>query len=333
MNRRSHWLDISTGILLAALALTLTPLAMTGGLSNQQRFEQLGSEELSEIKNQKRRYDAMPEPKQQRLRQLHEQLAGHPDRDALMATMRAYYDWLGKLESNSRRARLKSLETVERVEEVRSIRLRQAEQFFGYELPRGDVQKLFGWTAEFVKQNDEQIEKLFNERMDESERGNRSAARRQWMARRPDIQFLVLYNFHPEQALSLIDNDDLNQLKSSLSSEANQKLDEQPDDTARKRLVYRWVVSAIEAQRRPPPWDLRNFYEIEMSAEQKERVDNMDRQQREREIIRLYNRSRDRAQFGIPGERRRSGRGRESSRDQGPEDDEAKDRQNEPRGA
>ena len=92
-----------------------------------------------------------------------------------------------------------------------------------------------------------------------------------------------------------------------MSIEGNRQLAAQADDESRKRLVYRWVISAIEAQRRPPPWELKNFYEFEMSAEQKERVDNMDRQQRQREITRLYNSSRDRGQFGISEGRSRRG--------------------------
>ncbi|MGI9517507.1 MAG: hypothetical protein ACR2NP_10695, partial [Pirellulaceae bacterium] len=232
----------------------------------------------------------------------------------LLATMRAWYDWLGKLENDSQRTRLRGLEPADRVVEVQRIRLRQAEQFFGFELPQADVQKLFTWTADFVETNQEKIDAMFSRSM--SERSGNSASRREWMARRPDIQFVILYNMQPDVALSLIDNEDLGMLKASLSSKGNEQLDAQPDDDSRKRLVYRWVISAIEAQRRPPPWELKNFYEFEMSAEQKQRVDNMDRQQRQREIIRLYNRSRDRTQFGMgserPGNERRGRTGSQS---------------------
>jgi hypothetical protein len=282
----------AVGLFVLTMGLATTPLqkaltpeteahpAASGTLTgNQARFEALSGNELEELQNRKRRFEQLPVARQQHLRAIHQQWSQHTDREALLDTMRQYTKWLKSLNAEQR-AEIRSVTGDRRVELVSEIRRQQAEAIFGIagetQLPKEDVSVLFRWSSEFLKARQTQIVELFRARSNAPE-GRRGGSR--GFESRPDLLFVLLgrNRENAEAVVGLIEDEDIARLKERLSPEAVAIIENQGDPSDKKKLVYRWIVSAIDALRNPdvPERDLREFFDTEMTTEQRQRVEAM----------------------------------------------------------
>jgi hypothetical protein len=204
------------------------------------------------------------------------------------------------------------------LELVQQIRQRQAEAIFGIagetQLPKSDVSRLFEWTGEFFAERKQEIVDVFQKRM--SANDGRRGMRQMERFDRPDFLFLMLSRMNPETASLLIQPEDIGKLRGKLSKDAVAIIDAQENDSARQKLVCRWVMSAVDAQFNPSIADneLMDFYDLEMSIEEQQQVDALSPDKRRWAISQLY-RGRRRAEgraigfpMGPPPDRQRPDR-------------------------
>lgn len=297
--------------LMAAAGITVS---LAAGLALQpeqpeahprQRLAAMSGHDLAELQNRQRRFEQMPELKQHRLREMHDRLQVHPRHEALMATLKRYYEWIKSLSAEDR-AIIKSLSGDERLARIRDIRQQQAEQIFGIagdtQLPRNDVSGLFEWNREFLAAKRDAMLALVRQR---GSGGEGRSFRGFDESSRTDFLFFVLSRTDPDGAAALITEDDIDQLKKKLSPDAVTIIDDQQTLPERQKLVYRWVISAISAQLDPsiPDRELMDFYDTQMTSEQRQQVDAMTAENRRRTIARLYRMARrndGRRPFGPP---------------------------------
>lgn len=266
----------------------------TQTLTNQQRFDALTGNELEELRNRQKRFEQFPLPRQEHLRSVHEQWLSHPDRDELLETMKQYTEWLKSLKAEQR-AKIKSLSGEERINLVSEIRREQAEAIFGIagetQLPKEDVSVLFEWSKEFLESRKSEIAELFRIREPSSDgRRGRGGGGNRGFEPRPEMLFLSLGRNSLDDVVALIQESDIARLSSQLSPEAVAIIESQGKTADKQKLIFRWIVSALEALRNPevPQRDLEEFFDTEMSTEQRQRVESMTPESRLRAIRSFY---------------------------------------------
>lgn len=284
----------------------------------QSRFQDLDRNALEELQNRRRRYLNMPEPKQERLRELHAAWLAHPQRDLLLDTMYHYTQWLKSLSAEQRTNIRSEVGARERFHLVTSLRRKQAEAVFGLagdtQLPQKDVQRLFAWTREFLEQKREPIMAVIREREAASERGEGRPGDSRRGGRgfsRPEFLFRILSRSDSEAAEALIQADDIEALKRRLSPEAAAIIEAQTELADKRKLITRWIAWTIDAMWNPPvdERDLREFFETEMTTDQRQLVENLEPERRMQYIRILYVRQ------NSPGRRDRSNEGESTSED------------------
>ena len=281
----------------------------THAMTNQQRFDALNGNELEELRNRQRRFEQLPLPRQEHLRSVHEQWLSHSDRDELLETMKQYTEWLKSLKAEQR-AQIKSLSGEKRITLVSEIRREQAEAIFGIagetQLPKEDVSVLFEWSNEFLESRKSEIAELFRIR-DTSNDGRRGRGGGRGFEPRPEMLFLSLGRNSLDDVVALIQESDIARLSDQLSPEAVAIIESQGKTADKQKLIFRWIVSALEALRNPevPQRDLEEFFDTQMSSEQRKSVESMTPESRLRAIRSYYYWSNRRRQapgmFPIPG--------------------------------
>lgn len=281
---------------LGLLTLQQTVGPETGGpvppaRSPQERLAALSAADLEKIRNRRQRIDQLPDAARQRLRDIHAEWQNHPQREQMLATMQSYYEWWKTL-SESERTRIKAEPLEQRLEMIRRIRQRQAEKIFGFagetQLPPEDISALFEWNNDFLRRKRAQIIELYL--ASGQPLGSRRSIERLQNSDRPEPLFFVLDRIPDQQAEQLIGESDVAALKSRLSGEAVQIIESQPDESARQKLIYRWLVSAVTAQWNPPVPDreLMDFYDLEMTPADRRRVDALSPDRRRAAIASMY---------------------------------------------
>ncbi len=280
-------------------------------LSNQQRFDALNGSELEKLRNRQERFEQFPLPRQQHLQNLHEQWSAHSDREELLDTMKQYTQWLKSLKAEQR-VQIKSVSGDKRIKLVFEIRREQAEAIFGVagetQLPKEDVSVLFQWSREFLDSRKTEIVELFRARVSSGD-GRRGGGRDgggggggRGFESRPDMLFLILGRNNIDAVVSLIQEDDISRLSDQLSPEAVAIIDAQGKTSDKQKLIYRWIVTALEALMNPevPQRDLEEFFDTEMTSEQRKRVEAMTPEFRLQAIRSFYfNRNRQRLAPGL----------------------------------
>ncbi len=290
-----HSIVILALVLVVTMAITTYAIAQSSNLANsstyqrnQQRLESLSELELMELQLKKSRFDSMPDYRQEQLRQLHQEVMNHPNRDELMKLMGRYAEWLKSL-TEEQRAQLGKLETSERIDRVRQIRLEQAEEYFGVvgdtQLPQSDVPILFEWLESFMERDE------FSAAMQQMARDSRlSLGRRSGRTVSPWLAYVILARTNADRSAEIVTADDVEDLKLKLSQQAGEIVDSQASEREKRKLVAKWIEMALQARFNPQVSnrELMEFYGNEMTADQRERVDEMTPDRRLREIKRYY---------------------------------------------
>ncbi len=267
--------------------------------SNEHKVARMNGTELKRIRNRQQRIEQLPAAAQDRLWDIHQQWQAHPQRDELLVTLQSYYEWWKTL-SSEERARVKSASGPKCLQVVNDILRERAESVFGIDgetqLPPDDVTRLFEWTREFLEQKSNQIVRLYRSRpgRNNSRRGDRRL--------QGQVGLMFIFPRIPaEQAVPLFETQDIEMLRSQLSPQAVAIIDAQTKLSDRQKLVYRWAVSAVNAQwsQPVPERELVEFYELEMTPKQREMADAMSPERRRALITTLY-RAR-RRQQSLPG--------------------------------
>ncbi len=264
-------------------------------LPNQERFAQLSEFEIREIQNDEKNFRLKPVSTQEELRSIHQQVLAHETPAELLEMLRLYNQWFAKQPGPEKYA-LKDLAPRERLAKVKELREDEAEKLFGMEgetsLPSEDIRPLFIWCSEFCEARQEEMVQLWINPPDspnnDADSKKRNPLPRESVQRLRELPpkhlFQLTHAYMREAVINLIDARDIENLRGKLSLAAVANLDSLLDDgdeqsvlAAQRKLVGRWLFSAIQAQREPlvDTEALVRFVDTEMEEEKRIRMSGM----------------------------------------------------------
>ena len=254
------------------------------------RIEAMSSREKEELLRLVNRFAFLASKERERLGELHSAMQNAPDAAQLRAVMYAYCSWLRGL-SSYRRAELAEMPEAERLVWVKSRRESERRRRQDNQRLEGrDLLALLKWTADCASRH----EKSFLASLPEKPR--------QWLAQSNKqtrrMAFWVMWQrgqLGERGKTNILTDDDLARLRASLSPSTRKRLEALPI-SEQWRQVALWIHQAARhpnvAPDRflPKTTDQRvsDFFENELSDEDRERLMNMPPEEMLRELHRLF---------------------------------------------
>jgi len=280
----------SVTTLVALAVLLLVSLVRSDDKDVRKQLAELDEDSKNELIRRRQRFDRMPNDQKNRLRQLHAKINDHPQSDKLRRVMRRYYGWLRGLPS-AKRAELRDLPRGKRIERIRQImRTQELERFrrlADEKLPKSDLRLIVWWAEKYIEQH----EKKLIERTIPDERTRERLKRLTPQRRQRALMFYFVRPNNRSGSRLRFSPQDMSQVRSKLSAEANRRLDEYKDMPQRQRaMMQRWIRAAVISRFVPYPdrADLQNFYNVELKDSDRERLENMPADRLRRELRRMY---------------------------------------------
>lgn len=251
------------------------------------RIESLSAEELEQLRRNQERFEKMPPPEQQRIRELHAKLQKHEQAEHLQGVMKRYSSWLRSLPAGQR-AELLSLSGRERVKKIEELMRRQEQERFlrlaADQLTPADHTALLKWVRSLaISRRETLIAEIPQRYRDDFERG--SKLRQEGM-----LTFTLLRN---PQDLK-VTPDEFQGLLESLSDAAKKTLENAGAMDKKTRLVREWVRFAAISQmrfrqpREPVPQEkLTEFYQS-LDHRQREYLNSLPSDRMKRELETMY---------------------------------------------
>ena len=269
-----------------------------------ERITQMTQQQQEELFRKREKFELLTPERQETLREFHELLSAHPDRNKLAEALSSYFDWL-KIINMNRRATLSDLDLKSRLDEIALITNEQTQQFFGAigstKLPEQDAVYFYRWYVESIRIYRYEIrqrvgEVLMNLREEEglSVQGGVIERIRSGPIERL-VDFLIRNSFEDREFIGnlLCQNQDgqslgLDFLTKIVSDETRAIIDSsQLNETERQELVLKWIETAKQARFPINSADLKSFYR-ELPEETKNELNNMDPVQWHDELSRMY---------------------------------------------
>ena len=294
--------------------MMLFELALTGQALGQvsapgmveDRLRQLNETELIELARNREDFDSKTPEQQQQLRDFHQQLINHPDREKLERVMQQYHDWLATLDEQNR-AKVLDLPPIERIAKINQIRRQQSIDWLGKigptQLPKEDAVPVYWWYEEMLKSKQELIydvaKQLVNRNMIDlqnelltRELMRSQSYRRSAFAMQRNVAerlLIAIQEQSPESLNDIFFSSDINSLMNYLSNEGR-KIVEKSEPLERSRLVVRWISDAREIKSRDSisQRELENFYRTELKPETRDELDAMSSEGRRNALVDLY---------------------------------------------
>jgi len=264
------------------LLLTLLLAAVSGDSrpDRRARIDQMTLAEKQQLLAKAERFRQLPVDEQQRLRGLHAAIAADPAADALLATLDRYSEWLTKLPA-AERAELNQLSIDKRVERIKQL-MKQRQAFESPSmkpLSPEDRDVVRKWIERQVVAAVPPDKRQEFERMADEDR-------RRMLAR------LYLQRFQPFDPARRAQPPTMTEfmaLREQLSPAARDELARAEMPHHKVGLITSWVLQAlglwVDEQR------LRQFFENEVPANERQRLLAMPADEMQRELRRLYMRS------------------------------------------
>lgn len=242
----------------------------SGFLRNEARFEELSDVQILELQQVWRSFQKSPPESRGKLQGMHRQIVEHDERDRLLATARAYADWLKSIPIQ-KKYEIAETALPQRVDKVVEVRATQVNDDFGRRgptrLPLIDVVPLLKWWTVFVEQEEDAALKKINELLQaESTPFEKLSA---------DRRFAYLLNLDRESAFQLMGPEHFSSLASMLSAGTAQTLESYPIDDQRQ-LVERWLQAASIAIRQVPDDTLWGFFKS-LPEQERDDLDGLSR--------------------------------------------------------
>ena len=276
-------------IVLAALLIVLLGASDTPE-ERRARIAALPPAEQQQLLARQERFSRLPQPEQEKLRRLDEELSGSSRQVELRQVMAAYHDWLKTL-NPSQRDQLRQLPPAARLARVKELREQESKRS-RHLLAEPDLQEVRKWLIEIARAEMPAEDRADIERQPEAlqemsllwHAGN-------WFRQRDMRQQYWRRIFTSER---------IEFLNSSLSPEAQQMVVERPESegfNGRRWLVFSWVqqfFAELKTQRPefPSPEEMReallSVFEKDLTKEQRERLMTLSREQRMRELGEEY---------------------------------------------
>lgn len=267
------------------------------------RIENMTLEKKQKLLQASERFAALTSAEQQALRELHAYLQHEPRSERLCALMRRYVEWWKNLPSYSRMEVLE-LPPKERIEWIKARLREEQKREGGRHLGAKDIEALQTWLKEYLdKQESSYLETLSKQE------------RQQYVKLSPPMQRGAVF-WHtwqrwqtPGPHKSPLSDKELAEIRSRLSQATRQRLEALPPER-QWQLLVRWLLFSMRrpgsfagpSERPSPPDDERlvEFFEKELSDEQRERLLSLPGDEMHRELQRLFLSSRGRQTEGPP---------------------------------
>jgi hypothetical protein len=263
------------------------PPAVESLAQRRQRIESMGLGEKAQLLRLDERFLAMDQDQQRQLRQLHQAIQDARDAAQLRQIMHHYYEWLKTLPLYTR-TELGGLEPAERLEAVK----KRLKDEHGQRLGDQDSEALWRWMNRFALQHEKQL----LDRLPELRRKELT----NWtpQARQPMLLALMDVGWRrqstgPGRPPPLMTEEDLASLRGELSAEMRLYL-ESLSKTKQWQQVAAWMHHAVRQQHAHADfWTvnderLADFFEKELSDDERDRLLSLPGDEMQRELQRLY---------------------------------------------
>jgi hypothetical protein len=260
------------------------------------QIEQMTPAEQQDLLRRQERFATLPPEEQQRLRSLQASLDADPHARHLELVLKHYHEWLKTL-SPGQRAELAELRPADRVAQIKRIKQQQEaarQQARRAELlSPTDVTAIVRWTEDLLWAHRERfLAQMPSARREAFERLEPSRHRHALLyfayenARKPG-----------SSAMSLVEQENIDQLAEKLSPAAKGALAEGAGLPAERRIVAGWIGVAMhrmetqQAVRKLAPWvddELMRFFKNELKRPDRERLLRMSREQMVAELRKMY---------------------------------------------
>lgn len=250
----------------------------------------MSAEEKDALIRKKERFDRLSAPEQQRMRTLHEAIENHQEGNRLKAVLTRYNEWLKTLPTADR-TRLLGLPADERIKQIKLLQQQQVQKNYGLlgenQTPPGDLGKLFRWANAYVRRHEREI--LAGLPQQYREQYLRADPRR----RQRMLLFAaigLMGRRRSGQRMPQPTAEEMEQLNDALSPQAKKILEHESDAARRIILVQRWLQVALLARLAPPISidELQRFFNDDLNDTERERLDQLSPDQRQRQLRRLY---------------------------------------------
>ena len=251
----------------------------------QQRIQGMSLSAKGQLSRLEERFLAFDQDEQQQLRRLHKAIQDAPDAPQFRQVMHRYYEWLKTLPLYTR-MELAELEPAERVEAVK----KRLKDEHGQPLGDKDTEVLWQWISECAKRHEEQFRQNLPEpRRNASAKLTPSALHRMVVL---DLgwQLQATGRNKPPPTMT---NQDLVSLRAGLSPEIRRYLEPLP--TAKQwQQVAAWMRHAVRQRHafgyfeKDDDERLAEFFETELTAEERDRLLSLPGDEMQRRLQRLY---------------------------------------------
>jgi hypothetical protein len=253
------------------------------------QLDQLPAEDRSQLRRRWKQFQSLSDGERARLRKLHADIQRAPDGESLLQTVHRYYQWLTVLPSYVR-AELRELKPKPRVARIRQM-LGEQRRAAAKRLSADDTRGLVQWMEHLAEQRGEALLRHLPEPL------QRRLASADEQKRRRATAWLIFMRWqvpgsHWRPDLS---KDDLDDLVKRLTPDTARKLESLPLPD-RWRLVGVWVRDYFRHRWRgddpaglPVDEDeLVEFFENELSPEERDRLLSLPGEQMQRELRRAF---------------------------------------------
>ena len=251
----------------------------------QQRIQGMSLSAKGQLSRLEERFLAFDPDQQQQLRRLHRAIQAAPDASQLRQVMHRYYGWVKTLPLYAR-MELAELEPAERVEAVKK-RLKDGH---GQPLGDKDIEVLWQWVNECAKQHEEQFRQNLPEPRRNALAKLTPSALHRMVVLDLGWQLQATGRNKPPPAMT---NQDLASLRASLSPEMRRYLEPLPT-TRQWQQVAAWMRHAVRQRHafgyfeKDDDERLAEFFETELTAEERDRLLSLPGDEMQRRLQRLY---------------------------------------------
>lgn len=266
------------------LALLLLLLAATSVLADpptRESLEALSAEEKKALLEKKVRFDALPAEEQKRLRELNTSITSSANSQQLHTTLDRYHEWLKSL-TTKQRADLLELPADKRIERIKELMQEQERSRLrdlgGKQLPELDIDAIFNWLDEFMKQHEDK----YLERLPEDYR--KKLLDQEEVSRRRSLMRGIIMR-GPRNDFPMPMREDFDRLLPTLSAATRAALESAKTPDEKQQLARQWIFSAMISKVLPAASeeDLRKVFN-ELPTDQRERLERKSPEEVKREL-------------------------------------------------
>jgi hypothetical protein len=266
---------------LALLLLLFASTSVFADPPTRESIEARSAEEKKALLEKKVRFDSLPVDEQNRLRELNTAITSSAHGQQLQSTLDRYHEWLKSL-STKQRADLLELPADKRIERIKELKIEQERarlrDLGGKQLPEIDVDAIFNWLDEFMKQHEDK----YLERLREDDR-KKLIDQDEVSRRRSLMRHIIMRG--PRNDFPMPMREDFDRLLPTLSAATRAALESAKTPEEKQQVARQWIFSAMISKVLPAASeeDLRKVFN-ELPSDQRERLERKSPEEVKREL-------------------------------------------------